>query len=99
MIREGATVRRLLPWIIAAALLLAVAFFLGAPRLARIGGLGAGSYRHARQWREQLLACQSLDEVRQHFSCFTIQETSGGGVRKVQESETVKGRPWALLKT
>jgi hypothetical protein len=92
--REGATMKKLLPWIIAAALLLVVAFFLGIPRLARVGGLGAGSRKYARQWREQLLACQSLEEVKQHFNCFVLEHNS-----KIYVTEKVAGRPWALLKS
>jgi hypothetical protein len=87
--------KKLLPWVFGAALLLAFVLLIASARVR----MGAGSRKYARQWRKQLLACQSLDEVRQHFNCFTIQETSGGGARRVQESETVKGRPWALLKS
>ncbi len=92
--REGAAMKKLLPWIIGAALLLTVAFFLGVPRLARVGGLGAGSYEYARQWREQLLACDSLDEVKPHFNCFIIEDN-----RKVYVTEKIVGRPSALLKS
>ncbi|MCX5646287.1 MAG: hypothetical protein NTZ17_16645 [Phycisphaerae bacterium] len=61
--------------------------------------MGAGSYKCARQWRKQLLACHSLDEVKQHFNCFVIEGTSGGGGTRVEVTETVAGRPHALLQS
>ena len=90
--------KKLLTWTIAALLLLAVAFFLGMPFLAR-GGMGRGSRQPAREWRVQLLACQSLEEVKQHFNCFVIEWRVDGGGTKVRVTEMVGGRPRALLKS
>jgi hypothetical protein len=67
--------------------------------VARRGGMGEGSYKYARQWRDQLLACQSLDEVSRHFNCFMIEETPGMGLRSVGEFTRVAGRPEALVKS
>ncbi len=63
------------------------------------GSMGAGSYEYARQWREQLLACHSLDEVKQHFNCFVMEWDTDGGGQRVAVTETVVGRPLALLKS
>lgn len=91
--------KKVLPWTVAALLLLVLAFFLGVPRLARVGGLRSGSEEYAREWKAQLLACQSLDEVKQHFNCFIIEGRADGAVMWVPVTETVKGRPRALLKS
>jgi hypothetical protein len=91
--------KKVLAWTIAALLLLVVGVFLGMPRLARVGGLRCGSDEHARKWRTQLLACHSLEEVKQYFNCFVIEGTAGGGGTTVRVTETVKGRPRALLKS
>ncbi len=63
------------------------------------GGMGEGSYKYARQWRDQLLACQSLDEVKDRFNCNMIEETPDRGVHSVGEFKWVAGRPSALLKS
>ncbi len=89
--REGAAMKKLLPWIIAAALLLAFVFLFAS---ALPSHNGRGSRKYARQWRKQLLACQSLDEVKQHFNCFMI----GEGPHP-DEMERVAGQPWALIKS
>jgi len=91
--------KKLLTWTIAALLFLALAFFLGVPPLARVGGLRSGSEEHARQWKTQLLACHSLDEVKQHFNCFVMEWSAGGAGTRVAVTETVAGRPQALLKS
>ena len=82
--REGATMKRLLPWIVAAALLLAFVLYI-----ASMFHLGTGSYKYARKWRKQLLACHSLDDVKKHFNCF--------GMEGVTKSKW--GRPWALIQS
>jgi hypothetical protein len=92
--REGATMKKLLPWIIAAALLLAFVLFI-----ASMFHMGTGSRRYARKWRKQLLACHSLDEVKQHFNCFVIEGRTGGGGTRVDVTKTVAGRPQALIKS
>lgn len=84
--------------IVVAALLLTLGFFAVVPRLARTP-MGKGSYEYARQWRGQLLACHSLDEVQRHFNGFVIEETLHDGSRRVEVTETVAGRPRALLKS
>jgi len=91
--------KKLLAWIMAAALLLALVFFLGAPHLARVGGLRSGSDKHARKWKTQLLACQSLDDVKQHFNCFVVQQNPGGSSQIVRVTESLQERPSALLKS
>ncbi len=58
IMRQGASMKKLLPWIIAAALLLAFVWLIASAR----AHMGAGSRKSARQWRKQLLACQSLDD-------------------------------------
>jgi len=60
---------------------------------------GAGSYEHARQWRRQLLACNSLDEVKQRFNCFTIDQSGAGGHSIAQVSGTTRRPPRALVKS
>jgi len=90
--------KKILSWTIAGLLLAAVVFFLCVPYLARQGGLGEGSQMHARQWRAQLLACQSLEDVKQHFDCFVLEETADG-IRRIPVSEVVAGRPAALVKS
>ena len=91
--------KKLLLGTIASLFFLALAFFLGVPRLARVGGLRSGSEQYARKWMAQLLACQSLDEVKQHFNCFIVEWRADGAGTRVRVTETVKGRPRALLKT
>ena len=97
--REGATMKkRLFTWTVAVVLFLALAFFLGVPYLARVGyGLRSGSEEYARKWKTQLLACHSLDEVKQHFNCFVIEPRPSSQIIRV--TETIKGRPSALLKS
>ena len=85
-------------WTIAALLSLALAFFLGVPRLVRVGGLRSGSEEYARKWKTQLLACHSLDEVKRHFNCFVIESTPDGALRRREVSDVVSGQPRALLK-
>ena len=87
--REGATMKKLLPWIIAAALLLAFVLYI-----ASMFHLGTGSRIFARIWRRQLLACQSLDEVKQHFNCIGTEGSS-----TVEPTKPKLGRPWALIKS
>jgi hypothetical protein len=58
---------------------------------------GKGSRKYARRWREQLLACVSLDEVKQRFNCWTF-ERADGGYTYMQASDMVKGRTSALVK-
>jgi hypothetical protein len=91
--------KKLLKWTIPVLLLLALAFFFGVPFLARTGSLRWGSEEYARQWRIQLLACQSLDEIKQHFNCFVIEETADGATKRISVSDVVEGRPQALLKS
>jgi hypothetical protein len=81
--------KRLLPWILAAALLLAVILFI-----ASMFHMGTGSRWYAHRWRKQLLACQSLEEVKQHFNCFVIEDSA-----KVDLTKPKLGRPSALLKS
>jgi hypothetical protein len=98
MLRGDAAVKKILTWIVAAVSLLAVASFFVAPYLARVGyGLRSGSEKYAREWKARLLACHSLDEVKQHFNCFVIESRPEGSVQMVRVTETVKGRPSALL--
>lgn len=87
--REGATIKRLLPWMIAAALLLAFVLYV-----ASWFHMGTGSRIFARVWRKQLLACHSLDEVKQHFNCITLENTT-----RVDVTKPKFGRPWALIKS
>ena len=86
--------KKLLPWIIGPALLLAFVLLIASMH----PSMGAGSRRYARQWRTQLLACNSLDEVKQHFNCLIFERSPGGGGTKIRVTETVTGRPSALLK-
>jgi hypothetical protein len=94
---DSAIMKKFLRWTVAVALLLVfvhLSFMWLRPR-----GMGAGSYEYARQWRRQLLACQSLEDVKQHFNCFVMEWSAGGGGTRVEVTETVAGRPHALLKS
>jgi len=88
---EGRT-KRSGEWIAVALMVLALAFLLTIPFWAR-PRMGSGSYKYARRWKAQLLACQSLDDVKQQFNCFEI--TSGGTMVDVTAVEP--GRPHALI--
>ncbi len=90
IMRKGATIKRLLPWIIVAGLLVAVVLFV-----ASMFHMGTGSPRYARKWRKQLLTCQSLEEVKQHFNCIEIR----GGTERTPVTEGMWFRPHALIKS
>jgi len=87
--------KRLLPWAIAAALLLTFVLIVAStsPRM------GGGSHRYARKWRKQLLACQSLDEVKRHFNCLEIKSRADGASITDYVTEKVAGRPDALIRS
>ena len=93
------TVKKILTWIVTAVSLLVAASFFVLPYFARVGGLRSGSEKYAREWKAQLLACHSLDEVKQHFNCFVIESRPEGSIHMVRVTQTVKGRPSALLKS
>lgn len=102
----GAIIRRLLPWAIAAVVLLTLVLLIAWPMWparARFRGderqMGSGSEECARQWREQLLACHSLEEVKQYFNCFEMDWSSGGGKRTNLRKQVIRGRPWTLIKS
>ena len=59
--------------------------------------MGSGSYKYARKWRSQLLACQSLDDVEQHFNCIEFVPTGDGSAHMVHVTADVAGRPRALI--
>ncbi len=88
--RGGTSIRRLLPWLIAAALLLMFVLYV-----ASWFHLGSGSPRYARKWRKQLLACHSLEEVKQHFNYIEMK----GGQAITNVTKEVRGRPHALIKS
>ena len=92
--QRGATMKKLLPWIIAAALLALLFYYLAPGRHPR---MSAGSYEYARKWCNQLLACHSLEEVKQYFNCIEFVPTEGGGARMVSVTAHVAGRPQALV--
>lgn len=81
--------KRLVPWIVVVAVFLMFVWLVASAR----PRMGSGSRKYARQWRKQLLACQSLDEVKQHFNCFVIESGASKYV-----TEKIAGRPQALLK-
>ena len=86
---KGATIKRLLPRTIAATLLLVPVLYV-----ATSFPMGKGSRIFARLWRTQLLACQSLDQVKRHFSCVTLE---GSTIRDVTKPKF--WRPWAFVKS
>ena len=86
--RTRATMKRLLPWLVAAILLLAFVLFI-----ASMFHMGTGSRRYARKWRKQLLACQSLEEVKRHFNCFAFEDGP-----KIALTKSVLGQPRTLVK-
>jgi hypothetical protein len=90
--RVGATIKRLLPEAIAATILL-----VGVLYVATSFPMGSGSRVFARLWRWQLLACQSLDEVKRHFSCVTLGGTYGGTIEDVTKPKF--WRPYAFVKS
>ncbi len=59
----------------------------------------SGSFRYARQWRTQLLACQSLDDVKQHFNCVKWVPIGRGSATMVEVTAVVPGRVDALIKS
>jgi hypothetical protein len=63
----------------------------------RIRSMPSGSYEYARQWKTQLLACQSLDDVKQHFNCIAVEPREGGGARRVEVTAKAAGRTEALI--
>ncbi|MCL5281720.1 MAG: hypothetical protein M1376_17620 [Planctomycetes bacterium] len=82
--------KKLLPWIIAAVLLLALVLYV-----ASWFHMGTGSRVFARMWRKQLLPCQSLDEVKRHFNCIAME--GKGTIVDVTKSKF--GRPRAFIKS
>jgi len=58
---------------------------------------GEGSYEHARQWRRQLLACNSLEEVKRRFDCFAIERSPARSHRIIQVSGNTRRPPRALV--
>jgi hypothetical protein len=108
MHRSMRQMKRFLPWIIAAALLLALVLLIAFvsrtwPARARFREderrMGGGSEEYARLWRKQLLACQSLDEVKRRFNCFLMEWDEGGAGTRVNVTKPKGGRPWALIKS
>ncbi len=92
--RKGATIKRLLPWIIAAALVLAFVLYV-----ASSFHMGTGSRTFARIWRRQLLACHSLDDVKKRFNCFVMEGNPGEFGGRVDITKPKLGRPPALIKS
>ena len=90
--RKGATIKRLLPEAIAGTLLLVCVLYV-----ATSFPMGKGSRVFARLWRGQLLACQSLDQVKRHFNCITLGGTYGS--TRVDVTKPKFGRPWAFIKS
>jgi len=83
-------------------ILLGIGFiFFGVPLLVRVFGppsLGTGSYKHAKLWKDKLLTCNSLDDVRQKFNCRRYRANPDGSYTYIKDSNTFKeGNTWALL--
>jgi len=92
--------KRVLKWMAIVLPVLVVASVLILPWLARVGSpMGKGSYKHARKWRTQLLACQSLEDVKEHFNCFEIVEEGGGASERVAVTDEVDGRAQCLIES
>ena len=75
------------------------AFFIGAPMSARRGGLYSGSYQYARQWKEQLAQCNSLEDVKRRFNCIRLDWVTENRYEQVQISNVGRQKPSALLYT
>jgi len=75
--------------------------FVGLPLLIRVFGppsLGTGSYKHAKLWKDKLLTCDSLDDVRQQFNCGRYRANQDGSYTYIKDPNTFKeGNTWALL--
>jgi hypothetical protein len=94
---EKPSSKRVFLWTaISLAVLLVLAFFLGVPYFAR-REMGSGSDEYARQWKTQLLACQSLDDVKQHFNCMEWVPVGDRSAQMVQVTADVPGRAEALI--
>ena len=74
---------RVLKWLLVAVLVV-MATGIIMPWLAR--DAHDGSKKYARLWRDQLLACDSLEDVQNRFTCFEIEETPEGRLECVPET-------------
>jgi len=93
---EDKRMSRILKWLLVAFLVVIAAGII-MPWLAR--DAHDGSKKYARIWRDQLLACESLEDVTNRFTCFEIEETPEGRLECVPETEPTAERPWALIKS
>lgn len=58
--------------------------------------MGLGSSWYAQRWKARLLACQSLDDVKQRFNCIESVVDEGGS-HTVPVTKPRVGRPHALI--
>ena len=87
---------KILKWLLLAFLVVIAAGII-MPWLARDARNGSKEY--ARLWRDQLLACESLEDVKGHFTCLELKETPEGRLGYVPETEPTAERPWALIQS
>jgi len=60
--------------------------------------IGTGSYKYAKQWKDKLTTCNSLDDVRKQFNCGRYRANPGGSYTFIRDPNTFKkDNTWALL--
>ena len=93
---DGERMNPILKWIVIVLVCVAAVFVI-MPMLA--SSPRTGSKEYARIWRDRLLVCQSLEDVRNSFTCFEVNKTPEGRIEYIPEEEPTEDRPFALIES